>query len=549
MKKTVLAAMMAVLVMGSVVSVQAGDRAMWDILFSFSTTSSSQGGVATNGDFIFTSSFSGELFRKFEMDGTFVEEFSISGVPQVGCMTYDGTYFYGAEGNTSSGIYVLDLENHSLVRTITVTASTFVAIGHISYDPELDGGNGGFWVGYWQELAAVDMDGNEIIAKTVPPGGIAGSAYDNITDPANPCLYLFIQSGSSNREFYKFDINSQTYSGVLHVATDIPGGSTNPVASGCNSYINNDGKLVLLGMIDHFPDNEVVFGYEISDASQFTHDISVRSLVSPVSGDGLTSSENVTVRIANNGSEVESGFDIQYTIDDGSGVTGPFTKNIVASIAPGAFVDVTFDQQADLSTPGLTYTFVVDSLMAGDGNSANDTLTKVVRNTMGVYCQASGSGGSEYIATVDFAGVTNSTTGDHYSNYSTDPSLLMMIEPGVATELTITIGHPYNADVGAVWIDWNADGDFSDDGAAFVSAFGQGPYVTDITSPVGALMDTRLRMRIRLDYNNSSPDPCGTTSFGEVEDYSIMVSVPTGIFDDGFESGGTDQWSSSVGGP
>ena len=223
------------------------EKAMWDILFYFETTASSQGGVATDGNFIYTSSFSTEMFRKFTMDGEFLEEFTIPGISNCGCMTYDGEKFYGAKGNLSDGIFVLDLENHSLTNTIPVSAPSIIAIGHISYDPGLDNGNGGFWIGYWHELAAVDASGNEIIPNVVTGmPGIAGTAIDNVTDPDNPGLFCFQQTGSTDLEITKFDINSQTFSGVLHVATDIPGpsgGSSNSVASGMNSFVNNDGKL------------------------------------------------------------------------------------------------------------------------------------------------------------------------------------------------------------------------------------------------------------------------------------------------------------------
>ena len=268
-------------------------RAMWDILLYFETTASSQSGVATDGSFIYTSSFSTELFRKFEMDGTFVEEFTISGISTCNSMTYDGTYFYGAKGNLSDGIFVMDLENHNLLSTIPVSAPSIIGIGHISFDPELDSGNGGFWIGYWHELAAVDMNGNEIIADLWTGGatlGCAGSGYDGATDPANPCLYLFRQTGSSNLEITEFDINSQVFEpAVLHVATDIPGpsgGSTNSVASGMNSFINRNGKLVLLGMIDCFPGNEMVFEYEISDAFAYVNDIGMEMLTTFLAVEG-----------------------------------------------------------------------------------------------------------------------------------------------------------------------------------------------------------------------------------------------------------------------
>ena len=508
-------------------------REMWDILLYFETPASSQSGITTDGNFIYTSSFSTELFRKFEMDGTFLEDFTIPGISDCNVLNYDGTNFYGAQGNLANGIYILDLENHQLINTIPVSAPSIVAIGHITYDPELDNGNGGFWVGYWHELAAVDMSGNEVIPDLWTGGatlGISGTAYDDITDPANPSLFLFRRTGASDREIYKFDINSQTFSGVLHVATDIPGpsgGSTNSNSAGLDAFVNRNGKLVLLGMIDHFPGNEMVFEYEISDAFVYTNDIGVEVLVSPITGNNLSSTETVTVSILNNGTVAQSNFDIQYTIDDGTGVLGPFTKNVTETIDPAEQIEVIFDETANLSAPG-DYTIIVTSLLAGDENAANDVLTKVVTNTSGTYPPASGGSSSsqEYISNITIGDISNSSGADNYADYSGEPDLYIYLEQGIASQLTITLANPYNADNGAVWVDWNLDYDFSSDERIFLSAFGQGPYITNVIAPDDALTNTILRMRIRLDYNNPDPSPYGFTSFGEVEDYTVIVNGP-----------------------
>jgi len=50
---------------------------------------------------------------------------------------------------------------------------------------------------------------------------------------------------------------------------------------------------------------------------------------------------------------------------------------------------------------------------------------------------------------------------------------------------------------------------------------GSGPYTGHVDPPVNA-HNGPTRMRVRLNYN-SYPPPCGVTTYGEVEDYTIIV--------------------------
>lgn len=507
------------------------EKDMWDIIRYFETSSSNQGGVATDGEYIYTSSFSTEMFYKFEMDGTFIEAFTIPGVDKIGCLTYDGNYFYGANGLMDRGIDILDLENKLSIGNITVNAPSIIALGHISWDPTLDDGNGGFWTGYWAELCAVDKQGNEIVPNVVIGNpGISGTALDTVTDPDNPSLICFQRTGDSKMELTRYDINSSVFSDVLHVATDIPGpsgGSQNSVSSGLNTFINDDGKLVLLGMIDCFPGHEMIFEYEISNAINYTTDVSVKNLIAPETGDGLTDANDITVELVNNGTATISNFEVQYTINDGTGALGPFVQTVTSSMSPGQNIYFTFDETADMSMPGVAYTIIVTSSLEGDENPANDELTKVITNTSGNYCEASGGSSSsqEYISNINISGVSNSSGADHYADYTGDPDLTIYLDPDASSNLVISIANGYNADLAAVWIDWNDNGDFYDSGdEVFVSDWGPGPYQTNINVPGNALQGVPLRMRIRLDYN-ATPDPCGSSSFGEVEDYTVVVSA------------------------
>ncbi|MDI9534764.1 MAG: hypothetical protein QM212_02140, partial [Bacteroidota bacterium] len=208
-----------------------GTKAPWDVAFTFNASGGAHVGIETDGTNFYTSTWNAGDFSRYTMDGTFVETFTISGVSGLRDLTYDGTYFYGS--NSTMTIFVMDLANKTLVNTISATCTGVSAIRHIAYDPTLDSGNGGFWIGNWSDLGAVSMTGTELIASTVTTlESCYGTAYDPYSDPANPCLWLFQQSGSSEVNFHQFDINTMTMTGVVHDCAGVPGVGTDVSAGG-----------------------------------------------------------------------------------------------------------------------------------------------------------------------------------------------------------------------------------------------------------------------------------------------------------------------------
>jgi hypothetical protein len=100
----------------------------------------------------------------------------------------------------------------------------------------------------------------------------------------------------------------------------------------------------------------------------------------------------------------------------------------------------------------------------------------------------------------------------------------------VNTSATITVTNPSTWDQILVWVDWNKDGDFADPGEDVYVSSGSGlssPHTTaSFAPPPGATLGTTT-MRIRLNYSGigGNATPCGTSSRGEVEDYSINVQA------------------------
>jgi hypothetical protein len=137
------------------------------------------------------------------------------------------------------------------------------------------------------------------------------------------------------------------------------------------------------------------------------------------------------------------------------------------------------------------------------------------------YCAADGGGG-EYISRVIFADIDNPSGSDGYADYTDQ---IASVDIGNTYEITIENGSPVSTDDLGVWIDWNQDGEFDDITEIVVcepASFGMGTYPINI--PMDAIGGpTTMRVRIKFSGTDCG-DPCGSTNFGEVEDYSINVN-------------------------
>ena len=138
-----------------------------------------------------------------------------------------------------------------------------------------------------------------------------------------------------------------------------------------------------------------------------------------------------------------------------------------------------------------------------------------------VYCSASG-GGDEYISGVVFGDINNTGTGeDDYQDYT---AMSTDVIAGETYPITISNGNSYPTDDLGIWVDFNQDGDFTDANENVICTGGDGAQGTyNITIPDDALKGTTT-MRIRIKYNGSDcGSPCGSVTYGEVEDYSLNI--------------------------
>ena len=140
------------------------------------------------------------------------------------------------------------------------------------------------------------------------------------------------------------------------------------------------------------------------------------------------------------------------------------------------------------------------------------------------YCEAASLQIDEYISRVQVGDIDNSSVAGLYSDYT---NLVTSMRSGESYPITVTNGKPYPLDLCAAWIDWDGNGIFDEDMIEFNGVPGGGPYTAIIIAPLGAKTGM-TRLRIRLRYTGELL-PCGTTDYGEVEDYSINVQGWLGI--------------------
>ncbi len=178
-------------------------------------------------------------------------------------------------------------------------------------------------------------------------------------------------------------------------------------------------------------------------------------------------------------------------------------------------------------TASTAYTFNVRAKDATGNLSVNSNMVNVttLANTV-TYCTSVATNtNDERIGRVQLGTINNPSTGTAgYENFTTLSTNLVRSTSNTITITPTWTGTVY-AEGYAVYIDYNKNGVFTDAGetvytrAATTVTPVSGAFTVPATAALGA-----TRMRVKMNYNATPTSPCGSFTYGQVEDYTVNIT-------------------------
>jgi hypothetical protein len=241
---------------------------------------------------------------------------------------------------------------------------------------------------------------------------------------------------------------------------------------------------------------------------------------------------SVSIALTTGTNPAASGTSVTFTATPTNGGTTPSYQWKVNGTNVGT-------NSATYTTTTLTNGAVVTCVMTSNATCAvpatgtSNAITMTITGGTITYCAASTTNitTTEYIRKVVCGTISNTTNRSSYTNYST---LSTSVVRGTPRTITVTIGTGFSSDRVCVFVDWNNNGLFTDAGEnVYNSPNGVGPHTGSFTPPASAVTGA-VRMRIRLTdtANGVNLTPCGVSSYGEVEDYTLNVAAAGAVLAD-----------------
>ncbi len=246
----------------------------------------------------------------------------------------------------------------------------------------------------------------------------------------------------------------------------------------------------------------------------------------------------------NNNGQLDPGETADFTItlknvgsENATAIVGTLSCNdqyvTVITTEPQTFGDIPVNESA-------TATFTVSaaaSAPAGhsallhldyEGSNVNPA-TKYIEVLFPDYCYPSANcsfgDGLIGFAIADISNMNSGCSNDMgIEGYGDFTDMSTELEPGM--EYTVSLETDYSDQEVCLWIDFDSDMAFEDE-ERLITDFNLANtgqlYTVDITLPED-IMPGEKRLRVRANWQNSAMDPCGSFSYGETEDYTVVIT-------------------------
>lgn len=234
--------------------------------------------------------------------------------------------------------------------------------------------------------------------------------------------------------------------------------------------------------------------------------------------------------------------DLDIRVSTGSTTFSPWVldySNPSANATTGDNIRDNVEQVYIANTvPGTSYTITVTH--KGTLTNGSQPYSLIVTGVGGsIYCTSNPTSSADSrINNVSLAEVNNTPAAGctTYSNYT---NLTATLEQGKTYPLSVSVGTcgaNFNK-IAKVYIDWNANGSFTDAGDLVATSGvinGTGTFTANVTVPASVVPGTFSLMRVVLTETTdpTAVNPCGTYGKGETQDYKvtfIRAGIDAGI--------------------
>lgn len=255
-------------------------------------------------------------------------------------------------------------------------------------------------------------------------------------------------------------------------------------------------------------------------AHLFPNDVGVSEVIAPETGDGLTSTENITVAITNYGGLVQTNFPVSFTLN----ANPTITETVAGPLGVGETIEYTFTQTADFSAFG-DYELTVTTALAGDADPSNDSITVTITHSICLpesNC-SEGDGLTRFILEeINLPNITCS--GNGYMDL-TNHMATLDAEVG---NYTATIRSGYANQQFSAWIDYNDNGIFEPSEQIFnnVAVATANVNVNVPFTIPGDAMNGEHILRVRGKWASGSGnlnDPCADLQYGTTVDFKVNI--------------------------